>query len=73
MSEIEDLQDLQPGHPAEAPITPGQMALYIKARDAARLMAFAGTREAVQDTDAIRFLFETGDIASGNWAVYGYA
>lgn len=33
----------------------------------------AGAREAQQDTDAVRFLFETGNITSGNWAVYGYA
>lgn len=31
----------------------------------------AGMRETAQNTDAVRFLFETGDIASGNWAVYG--
>lgn len=31
----------------------------------------AGSREAAQDTDAVQFLFETGNIASGNYAVYG--
>lgn len=32
-----------------------------------------GSRETQQDTDALRILFENGDIASGNWALYGYA
>jgi hypothetical protein len=32
----------------------------------------SGCRAAAQDTNAVRFLFETGNIASGNWAVYGY-
>ena len=32
-----------------------------------------GTRRTAQDTDAIRFLFSTGNIASGTYAVYGYA
>ncbi len=32
---------------------------------------FAGAREAAQDTDAIRFLFSSGNIAAGNYAVYG--
>lgn len=31
-----------------------------------------GSREAAQDTDAIRFLFSSGNISSGNWAIYGY-
>jgi hypothetical protein len=30
-----------------------------------------GTRETAQDTDAMRVLFESGNIASGNWALYG--
>jgi hypothetical protein len=33
----------------------------------------AASRETAQDTNAVRFLFETGNIASGSWAVYGYA
>ena len=33
----------------------------------------AGQRAAAQDTDAIRILFESGNIASGSWALYGYA
>ena len=33
----------------------------------------SGLRNAAQDTDAIRVLFETGNIASGTWALYGYA
>jgi hypothetical protein len=32
-----------------------------------------GSREVQQDTDALRVLFESGNIASGNWALYGYA
>jgi hypothetical protein len=32
-----------------------------------------GRRATSQDTDAVRFLFESGNIASGNWALYGYA
>jgi hypothetical protein len=31
----------------------------------------AGFRSAAQDTDAVRFLFSSGNIASGNYAVYG--
>ncbi len=34
---------------------------------------FAGSRETSQDTDAVRFLFETGNITSGKYAVYGLA
>jgi hypothetical protein len=30
-----------------------------------------GAREAAQDTDAIRFLFSSGNITSGNYVVYG--
>lgn len=33
--------------------------------------AGAGQREVAQDTDAVRFLFETGNITSGTYAVYG--
>ena len=32
-----------------------------------------GAQESAQDTDAIRFLFSAGNIASGGYAVYGYA
>lgn len=32
-----------------------------------------GMREAAQDTDAVQFLFESGNIASGSYAVYGLA
>lgn len=35
--------------------------------------AGAGRRETAQDTDAVRFLFESGNIASGSWALYGFA
>lgn len=31
-----------------------------------------GARRAAQDTDAIRLLFSSGNIASGNWALYGF-
>lgn len=31
-----------------------------------------GTRRAAQDTDAIRLLFDSGNIASGTWRLYGY-
>lgn len=30
-------------------------------------------RRTSQDTDAVRFLFSSGNIASGNWALYGYS
>jgi hypothetical protein len=33
----------------------------------------AATREAQQDTDALRLMFETDDIVSGDWALYGLA
>lgn len=33
----------------------------------------SGMRSVAQDTDAIRFLFESGNIASGSWALYGMA
>lgn len=33
----------------------------------------SGARENAQDTNAVRFLFESGNIASGNYAVYGLA
>ncbi|HEU4345789.1 MAG TPA: hypothetical protein VFU31_29925, partial [Candidatus Binatia bacterium] len=39
--------------------------------NAGAIQTGAGLREAAQDTDAIRFLFESGNIASGNYAVYG--
>jgi len=31
----------------------------------------SGARLTAQDTDAVRFLFESGDITSGGYAVYG--
>jgi len=34
--------------------------------------AGSGVRRAAQDTDAIRLIFSSGNIASGNWALYGY-
>lgn len=32
----------------------------------------SGRLELAQDTDALRFLFESGNIASGEWSLYGY-
>jgi hypothetical protein len=37
----------------------------------ARFVTGGGAREAQQDTDAIRFLFSSGNIAAGDYAVYG--
>lgn len=37
----------------------------------ANAYAGGGSREAAQDTDALRFLFGSGNIAAGNYAVYG--
>lgn len=31
----------------------------------------SGTREALQDTNAVRFLFSSGNITAGNYGVYG--
>lgn len=31
----------------------------------------SGSRRAAQDTDAVRFLFSSGNIASGSWTLYG--
>ena len=33
----------------------------------------AGGRRTSQDTDAVQFLFESGNITSGKWALYGLA
>jgi hypothetical protein len=41
--------------------------------DAAERISGSGIRNAAQDTDAIRFLFSSGNIASGNYAVFGLA
>jgi hypothetical protein len=35
-------------------------------------VAGGGARGAAQDTDAIRILFSSGNISSGNWTLYGY-
>lgn len=40
---------------------------------AAFWVAGAGRRATAQDTDALRLLFSSGNIASGKWALYGYA
>jgi hypothetical protein len=34
-------------------------------------IAGGGSKESAQDTDAVRFLFSSGNIAEGNYAVYG--
>ena len=39
---------------------------------AVRSVAGGGQCNAAQDTDAVRFLFSSGNIASGSYAVYGY-
>lgn len=44
-----------------------------QATPAARQAMGSAAREATQDTDAIRFLFSSGDIASGSYALYGFA
>jgi hypothetical protein len=38
-----------------------------------RFITGAGDRNVAAATDAIRFLFSSGNIASGNWALYGYS
>ena len=48
--------------------------VYIAASGNVVEMNGGGARVTTQDTDAVRFLFEGGgNIASGNWALYGYA
>ena len=32
----------------------------------------AGTRRTGADVDAVRFLFSSGNLASGTWALFGY-
>jgi hypothetical protein len=46
---------------------------YYTSSDQAAHQITSGQRNAAQDTDAIRFRFSGGNIASGNWALYGYA
>jgi hypothetical protein len=41
------------------------------ATPAGTMMNGGGARETAQDTDAVRFLFSSGNIASGDYAVYG--
>jgi hypothetical protein len=41
--------------------------------DLARHAVGRGLRNAAADVDAIRVLFSSGNIASGKWALYGYA
>jgi hypothetical protein len=36
-----------------------------------RMLTGSGTRQTAQDTDAVQFLFSSGNIASGTWALYG--
>jgi hypothetical protein len=49
------------------------MTGYHTANDALASQVGNGQREAAQDTDAVRFLFESGNITSGKYAVYGLA
>jgi len=46
---------------------------YIEANSRGSAVVGYGRRRTAQDTDAVRFLFESGNITSGNWALYGYA
>lgn len=46
---------------------------YINAGAEGSFFQGQGARETAQDTNAVRFLFDTGNIASGDWAVYGYS
>jgi len=45
---------------------------YLNASGNSNLATGAGWRRTSQDTDAIRFLYQSGNIASGSYAVYGY-
>ncbi len=45
---------------------------YVSADQQSFVLCGTGRRVAAQNTDAVRFLFESGNIASGNYAVYGY-
>lgn len=45
---------------------------YISAAGASVWCFGGGARKAAQDTDAIRVLFSSGNIASGKYALYGY-
>lgn len=46
-------------------------AAYITAAGPLAMWVGCGARMAAQDTDAVRFLFSSGNIASGYYAVYG--
>lgn len=46
---------------------------YYAALDRPAVFQTLGYRITAQDTDAIRFLFSSGNIASGQWALYGNA
>jgi hypothetical protein len=48
-------------------------AIFMGATPDTIQMSGGGHREASQDTDAVRFLFESGNITSGKYAVYGLA
>ena len=45
---------------------------YYTANQVGATLSGSGLREAAQDTDAMRVLFETGNIASGDWILRGY-
>jgi len=51
----------------------GWHSRWYSANDQSFHTSGTGARETAQDTDAVQFRFESGNIASGNWALYGYA
>jgi phosphoribosylaminoimidazole (AIR) synthetase len=46
-------------------------ATYLDTVSGAHFVTGGGMRMALQDTDAIRFLFSSGNISNGKYAVYG--
>jgi hypothetical protein len=50
----------------------GYVTNYIDSSARSAWVIGTGIRDAAQDTDAIRFLFSSGNISSGSYAVYGY-
>lgn len=48
-------------------------ARWLGASGAGEQSLVNGYRVTAQDTDAVQFLFESGNISSGKWALYGYA
>jgi len=48
-------------------------AMYVDSSGNARGFSGIGMRDAVADIDAVQFLFQSGNIASGTFALYGLA